>query len=202
MSFTSDVDCLINKESIVKILVSSLKGITIQITVDSGSSQHFKAIGTTFATVSSSVSLEEFIIRSLLKSHERHSIVHSNCAVIKVLFYYGAFEWWYGARESSLQRINREAASVEDIIECVGKGFLKERSTVHTDHGSKLNFCSNEGTFLRRKLNGSTRPIGNNKNNKEKTENDIESRNDYENGSFNRGLKIELRIIEFELRQV
>lgn len=46
------------------------------------------------------------------------------------------------------------------------------------------------------------RPIGNNKNNKEKTENDIESRHDYENGSFNHGLKIEFRIIEFELRQV
>ncbi|KAL2750277.1 hypothetical protein V1477_001481 [Vespula maculifrons] len=29
-----------------------------------------------------------------------------------VLFYYAAFEWWYGARESSLERINREAASV------------------------------------------------------------------------------------------
>ncbi|KAL2746104.1 hypothetical protein V1477_005761 [Vespula maculifrons] len=29
-----------------------------------------------------------------------------------VLFYYAAIEWWYGARESSLQRIDKEAASV------------------------------------------------------------------------------------------
>nr|KAF7390442.1 hypothetical protein H0235_017604 [Vespula pensylvanica] len=29
-----------------------------------------------------------------------------------VLFYYAAFKWWYGARESSLQRINKEAFSV------------------------------------------------------------------------------------------
>ncbi|KAL2750396.1 LOW QUALITY PROTEIN: myb-like protein X [Vespula maculifrons] len=191
-----------------------------------------------------------------------------------VLFYYAAIEWWYGARESSLQRIDKEAAS--DIIDCVGKGFSKERPTVHTDHGSKLNFCSNEGTFLRRKVSfladslwilffcnfrriqcsreGQIK-INNNvdqnyiyrnniyfnteiRDDKENLrainsdsekevlrinieeeeeededeegdtgdevveENDIQSRNDYENGSFNHGLKIELRIIEFELRQV
>ncbi|KAF7379416.1 hypothetical protein HZH66_014787 [Vespula vulgaris] len=69
--------------------------ITIQITVDSVPSQHFMAIGTTFASVLSSVSLEEFTIRSLVKSHDRRSIVHLNCAVIKA-----TFEWWYEAREN------------------------------------------------------------------------------------------------------
>ncbi|KAF7380373.1 hypothetical protein HZH68_016238 [Vespula germanica] len=54
-----------------------------QITVDSATSQHFKAIGTAFASVSSSVSLEEITIRSLVRSHERRSIVHLNCEVIK-----------------------------------------------------------------------------------------------------------------------
>nr|KAF7390426.1 hypothetical protein H0235_017588 [Vespula pensylvanica] len=42
-----------------------------------------RGIGTAFASVLSSVSLEEFAIRSWVKSHDRRSIVHLNCAVIK-----------------------------------------------------------------------------------------------------------------------
>lgn len=53
---------------------------------------------------------------------------------------------------------------------------------------------------MRTKLNGSSRPIGNNKNNKQKTENDIENRNDYENGRFNHGLKNERWKIEMKSR--
>ncbi|KAL2750247.1 hypothetical protein V1477_001534 [Vespula maculifrons] len=51
--------------------------------IDSAPSQYFKAIGTALASVSSSVSVEEFAIRRLVKSHDRRSIIHLNCAVIK-----------------------------------------------------------------------------------------------------------------------
>ncbi|KAL2720009.1 hypothetical protein V1477_021156 [Vespula maculifrons] len=64
-------------------LSSSLEVITIQITVDSAPSQRFKTIGTALASVSSSVSVEEFAIRRLVESHDRRSIVHLNRAVIK-----------------------------------------------------------------------------------------------------------------------
>ncbi|KAF7380364.1 hypothetical protein HZH68_016229 [Vespula germanica] len=70
------------KEGVDEILVSSLKVITIQIIVDSAPSQHFNGIETTFASAQSSVSLEEFTILSLVKTHDRPSIVHLNCAVI------------------------------------------------------------------------------------------------------------------------
>ncbi|KAF7380354.1 hypothetical protein HZH68_016219 [Vespula germanica] len=73
MCFTSDVECLIHKEGVVEIFVSSLKGITIQITVDSAPSQDFQAIETAFASVLSSVSLEEFAIRRLVKTYDRRS---------------------------------------------------------------------------------------------------------------------------------
>ncbi|KAL2750224.1 hypothetical protein V1477_001541 [Vespula maculifrons] len=82
--FTSGVESLIIKLSVVEILVSSLEVISIQIAVDSAPSQRFKTIGTALASVSSSVTLEEFAIRRLVKSHDRRSIVHLNCAVIKV----------------------------------------------------------------------------------------------------------------------
>ncbi|KAL2750272.1 hypothetical protein V1477_001515, partial [Vespula maculifrons] len=51
--------------SVVEILVSSLDVITIQIIIDSAPSQLFKAIGTAFACLSSSVSVEEYTIRRL-----------------------------------------------------------------------------------------------------------------------------------------
>nr|KAF7378536.1 hypothetical protein H0235_018490 [Vespula pensylvanica] len=83
MCFTSNVECSIVKLSVVKILVSSPKVITIQMTVDSATLQQFKAIGAAFAFVFSSVSLEEYTIRSLVMSHHGRSIVHLNCSVIK-----------------------------------------------------------------------------------------------------------------------
>ncbi|KAF7380386.1 hypothetical protein HZH68_016251 [Vespula germanica] len=55
----------------------------MQITVDSAPSQHIKSIGTAFASVLSSASLEEFTNRTFVRSHDRPSIVHSNYAVIK-----------------------------------------------------------------------------------------------------------------------
>ncbi|KAL2720004.1 hypothetical protein V1477_021151 [Vespula maculifrons] len=75
---TSGVESLIIKLSVVEILVSSL-----EIAVDSAPSQRFKTIGTALTSVSSSVTLEEFAIRRLVKSYDRRSIVHLNCAVIK-----------------------------------------------------------------------------------------------------------------------
>ncbi|KAL2750261.1 hypothetical protein V1477_001504 [Vespula maculifrons] len=70
--------------SVVEILVSSLDVITIQIIIDSAPSQLFKAIGTAFACISSYVSVEEYTIRRLVMIHHRPSIVHLNCAVVKV----------------------------------------------------------------------------------------------------------------------
>ncbi|KAF7380360.1 hypothetical protein HZH68_016225 [Vespula germanica] len=86
------------EESIVEILLSSQKVIKIQITVDFAPSQYFKAIGTAFAYASSSVSLEEFTILSLDKNHDRPSIVHLNCAVIKGPKTQQIFEAWFGGR--------------------------------------------------------------------------------------------------------
>nr|KAF7390436.1 hypothetical protein H0235_017598 [Vespula pensylvanica] len=83
MFFTSDVECLIIKLSVVEILLSSLEVITIQMADNSAPSKHFKAIGTVFISLWSSVSLEEYTIRSLAMSHHRRSIVHLNCSVIK-----------------------------------------------------------------------------------------------------------------------
>nr|KAF7390440.1 hypothetical protein H0235_017602 [Vespula pensylvanica] len=83
MCFTLNVECSIVKLSVVKILVSSPKVITIQMTVDSATLQQFKAIGAAFAFVFSSVSLEEYTIRSLVMCHHGRSIVHLNCSVIK-----------------------------------------------------------------------------------------------------------------------
>ncbi|KAL2746083.1 hypothetical protein V1477_005740 [Vespula maculifrons] len=129
------------------------------------------------------------------------SIPYSSANVLEidvVLFYYAAIEWWYGARESSLQRIDKEAASVrgynrlrwerddKENLRAINSDSEKEVLRINIEEEEEENEEEEEGDTRDEVVE----------------ENDIQSRNDYENGSFNHGLKIELRIIEFELRQV
>ncbi|KAL2750340.1 hypothetical protein V1477_001428 [Vespula maculifrons] len=140
-----------------------------------------------------------------------------------VLFYYAAIEWWYGARESSLQRIDKEAASVRGYNRLRWERFFG--GTSNGSYGSwkdsmqsgRANKNQDDKENLRAINSDSEKEVLRINIEEEEEEdedeegdtgdevveeNDIQSRNDYENGSFNHGLKIELRIIEFELRQV
>nr|KAF7390439.1 hypothetical protein H0235_017601 [Vespula pensylvanica] len=177
MSFISDVECLIITLSVVQILVSSLEVITIQRTVDSALSQHFKAIGTAFASVWSSVSLEEYTIRSLVMSHHRRSTVHLNCAVIK----------------GKSRAINKHSKKEDLLID------VEEEKEEKADKGEDQGECKDYLSTLAQDLMEDRTYLDDNK---EKTENDIENRKDYENGRFNHELQNELIKIEIKLRYV
>ncbi|KAL2750367.1 hypothetical protein V1477_001352 [Vespula maculifrons] len=144
-----------------------------------------------------------------------------------VLFYYAAIEWWYGARKSSLQRIDKEAASVRGYNRLRWERFFEGMS--NGSYGLWLeNYIYRNNIYFNAEIRDDKENLRAINSDSEKEvlrinieeeeeedeeeeegdtgdeveENDIQSRNDYENGSFNHGLKIELRIIEFELRQV
>lgn len=57
-----------------------------------------------------------------------------------VLLYYAAFEWWYGTRESSLQRIDREAASVRGYNRLRWERFFEGTSNCSYGSWVKVEF--------------------------------------------------------------